>query len=139
VFRGEQGVDDGARVAAFEPAVGGDGAAAGAVGADVHHDDAVAGAQQEFRRSNDSDAVVGNAVEKEDPAAVGVFRAGFPATERGTIRCANVKILAGCAGDGEGSVGLTDYIGSQVAANGMEERWAGEPSGHSRQERREEQ
>src|SRR5260370_19841479 len=75
-------------------------------------------------------------MEEEDPAAVGVFRADFPATERGSIRCANVEILAGCPGDGEGSVGLTDQTGSQVAANGMEERRAGKPSGHSRQERR---
>jgi hypothetical protein len=59
--RDEKGVDDGAGVVAFEPAVGGDGAAAGAVGAGVHHDNAVAGAQQEFGLTDESDAVVGDA------------------------------------------------------------------------------
>ncbi len=41
-------VDDGAGVGVFEPAVGCDFAFACAVGAGVHHDDAVAGAKQEF-------------------------------------------------------------------------------------------
>lgn len=45
VFGGDERVDDGGSVGAFEPAVSGDGAFALAVGAGVHHGDAVSGAQ----------------------------------------------------------------------------------------------
>ena len=44
---GEQSVDDGLGVVAFKPSVGGDLAFAGAVGAGVHHDDVVTGAEEE--------------------------------------------------------------------------------------------
>ena len=134
-----ESVDDGASVIAFEPAVGGDGTAAGAVGAGVHHDNAVSGAQQEFRLTDDSHAVVRDAVEEEDPIPIGIFRADFPATEKHSIRSANLEILAACPSDGERGICFADEVRSQLAANGMEERRAGEPTGHSRQERWEEQ
>jgi len=134
-----QRVDDGAGVVAFEPAVGGDGAAAGAMGAGVHHNDAVAGAQQEFRLTDDSDAIVGDAVEDENPAAIGILRPDFPATEKRSIGSLHVEVLAGCADGGEARVGFADEIGREFAANGVEEGRGGEPSGNSRQERREEQ
>jgi hypothetical protein len=139
MLRQEQRVDDGAGVVALEPAIGGDGAAAGAVRSGVHHDDAVTGSQQKLRLTHDSDAVVGDAVEEEDPTAVGIFRTDFPAAEKRSIRGANVEILAGCPGDGEGGVGFANEAGSQLATNGMEEGRAGEPTRHGRQERREEQ
>ncbi len=138
-FGADQFVDDGAGVVALEPAVGGDRADAGAVSAGVHHDDAVAGAQQEFRLTNDSDAVVRYTVEEEDPIPIGIFRTDFPTLEKRSVRCAHVEILAGCPRDGEGGVGFTDEIGRELAADGMEKCRAGEPSGHGRQERREEQ
>src|SRR5258708_4984759 len=136
MFRRKQGVDDGAGVVAFEPAVGGDGAAAGAVGAGVHHDDAVAGAQQEFRLTDDSNAVVGDAVKEEDPTAIGIFRADFPSAEKRSIRSLHVKVLAGCAGGGEGGVSFADEIGRQLAANGVEESGGGDPSGNYGPQRR---
>ena len=138
-FGSEEGVDDGARVIAFEPAVGGDRAAASAVGAGVHHDDAVAGAQQKFRLTDDSDAIVGDAVEDEDPVAVGILGADFPSTKRRSIRGFHVEVFAGCAGGGEGGVGFADKIGRQLAADGMKEGRSSEPSGNGGQERREEQ
>ena len=136
---GNQGVDDGACIIALEPAVGGDGTAAGAMRAGVHHDDAVAGAQQEFRLTDDSNAVVGDAVEEEDPTAVGIFRADFPAAEKRSIRSFHVEVLASSAGGGEARGGFADEIGCQLAADRMEERGGSKPSGHGRQDRREEQ
>jgi hypothetical protein len=41
------------------------------VGTGVHHNDAVAGAEEEFGLADDADAVVGDAVEEEYPVAVG--------------------------------------------------------------------
>ncbi len=81
-----QRVEDGLGVVAFEPAVGGELAFAGAVGAGVHHDDAVAGAEEKFGLGDDADAVVGDAVEEEDPVAVGMIGADDPAAERGRRR-----------------------------------------------------
>src|SRR5260370_10514448 len=119
-----------------KPAVGGGGAAAGAVGAGVQHDQAVGGAEKDLRLADDAGAVVRGAVKEQDPAAVGILRTDFPAAEKSSIRRANVEILARGAGDSEGDVGYVDQIGSQLAANGMEERRADEPSGDRRRERR---
>src|SRR2546421_2539080 len=89
--------------------------------------------------TSDSYAVVSDPVEEQDPVAIGIFRADLPTSEKRSILCGHVEILAACPGDGEGSVGFADEVRSQLAANGMEERRAGQPSGHSRQERREEE
>src|SRR5216683_4204901 len=130
MFRREQRIDDGAGVVAFEPAVSGDGAAAGSVGTSVHYDDAVACAQQKFRLADDADAVVGLAVEEEDPVPVWIFGADFPAVEQHSIRRADVEILAGRPTEGEGSIGFADEVGRKFAADGMQEGGAGEPSGY---------
>src|SRR5260370_10325008 len=136
MLRKGQRVEDGGGGVALAQAIGWGGTAAGAVGSGVHHDDGVTGAQEEFRLTNDSDAVVGDAVEENDPTAVGVFRTDFPTSEKRSVLCANVEILARRSGEGEGGVGFANEVGSQHAANGMEERWGGEPSRHGRQERR---
>jgi len=78
-------------------------------------------------------------MEKEYPVPVGIFRAEFSAAEERSVRCPNVEILASCPSHGEGRVGFANEVWSQLAAEGMEERRGREPSGHSRQERREEQ
>src|SRR5205807_937703 len=116
-------VDDGAGVGALEPAISRHGTAAGAVGAGVHHDHAVAGSQQEFRMAQDSDAVVGDTVEEEDPIPIGNFRADFPAQEKRSIGSPNLE---------EGGLGLANQVGGELAANGMEKRRAGKPSAYSR-------
>src|SRR5207253_1241029 len=56
-----------------------------------------------------------------------------------SIRSLNLEIFAGCPRDEEGGLGLANQVGGELAANGMEKRRAGEPSGYSRQQRREEQ
>src|SRR6266436_2457904 len=139
MLRREQSIDDGAGVVAFEPAIGGDGSAAGTVGAGVHHDHAVAGAQEEFRLADYAHAVVRDAMEDEDPAPIGIFRADFPAAEQGSVRGAHIEILAGRAGGGKGGVGFAKEIGSQLATKWMKEGRSGKPSSDSREERREEQ
>jgi len=93
---------------------------------------AVAGSQQEFRLAQDSDAVVGDAVEEEDPISIGNFRPDFPAEEKRSIRSANLEIFVGCPRDEEGGLGLANQVGSELAANGMEKRRTGKPSGYSR-------
>jgi hypothetical protein len=132
-------VDDGAGVVAFEPAVGGDGTFAGAVGTGVHHDHTVARAEQEFRLADDADAVVGHAVEKQHPRAVGLGRSDLPAAEKHAVRGANVKVLALRGSDGEGGIGFADEIGGEFSADGMKEPGRDQPTSDRRQKRREEQ
>jgi len=89
--------------------------------------------------ADDAGTVIGNAVEEENPAAVGIPGPDSPTAEKRSIGRANVEILAGCPGDGEGDVGFADEIGRQLASDGMEEGRPGEPSGDGREQRREEQ
>src|SRR2546429_979432 len=74
--------------------------------------------------ASDSYAVVSDPVEEQDPVAIGIFRADLPTSEKRSILCGHVEILAACPGDGEGSVGFADEVRSQLAVNGMEERRA---------------
>jgi hypothetical protein len=122
---GEQSVDDGLGVVAFKPSVGGDLAFAGAVGAGVHHNGAVTGAKEKFGLADDPDAVVGNAVEKEHPIAVGMVGADNPASEEDAVGGADVEVFAVAAGMGEGGVGLTDKVGREFAAHGMKKARCG--------------
>jgi len=137
--RREQRVHDGAGVVAFEPAVGGDRAFAGAVGAGVHHDDAIAGAQEKFGLPDDADAVVGHAMEEQHPGTVGLGRSDLPAAEENAVGGPNVEFLALRAGDGEGSVRFADEIGREFSADGCEEAGRDQPAPDRRQKRREEQ
>jgi len=102
--------------------------------AGVHHDDAVAGAQQEFRLTDDSNAVVGDAVEDENPVAIGIFRADFPAAEKRSIGSLHVEVLASSAGGGEARVGsrMRSGVSSREWGGGTREQ---RPSGYSSQER----
>jgi hypothetical protein len=109
--QGEKGVNDGFGVVAFEPAVGADLAFACTVGAGVHHDHAVAGAEQEFGLADDADAVVGDAVEEEGPVAVGMVGTDDPAAERYAVGSANVEVFAVAAAVSEGGVGFADQVG----------------------------
>ena len=138
-FRTDQFVDDDAGVVTLEPAVSGDGAFAGAVGAGVHHNDAVAGAQKEFRLANGPHTVVGLAVKEQDPKAVGILGADFPAAEERAIWCADVEVFAGGPGGGEGRVGFADQIRGEFAANGVDQGGAGQPPHHGGEDRREEE
>jgi hypothetical protein len=62
-------VRDGHRVPAFFPAVRGHVAAALSLRAQIHHHEAVAVAEQEFRMADNSGAVVADAVEEQNPIA----------------------------------------------------------------------
>ncbi len=136
---GNQSVDDGARIVAFEPAVRGDGALARAVGADVHHNDAVAGEEKDAGVFENAHAVIRNAVENQCPIAVGVRGTDFPSSKQDAVRCANVKILAMSVDLTERGISFEDEIGSELPADGMEKRGSEEPSAHSRQCWREEE
>ena len=69
--------------------------------------------------ASDSYAVVSDPVEEQDPVAIGILRADLPTSEKRSILCGHVEILAACPGDGVGSVGFADEVRSQLAANGM--------------------
>jgi hypothetical protein len=138
-YRAEEVVDDRARVVALEPAVGGDGALAGAVGAGVHHDHTVARAEQEFRLAYDAHAVVGHAVKEQHPRTVGIQGSDLPAAEKDTVRGTDVEILTLRVGDGKRSVGFPDEIRREFEADGMKEPRRDQPAPDRRQERREEQ
>src|SRR5271169_3912638 len=135
----EEGVDDGLGVVALEPAVGGEMAFAGAVGAGVHHDDAVAGTEEEFGLADDADAVIGYAVEEEDPGAIGAAGADDPAVEQDAIGGADVEVFAMAAGVGEGGVGFADEVWGELAADGVEEAGGYKPPSDTRQDGRQEE
>src|SRR6266851_1455804 len=115
---GNQSVDDGMGVVAFEPAVGGHGAIAGAMSAGVHQDDAVTGAKKKFGLADDSDAVIGHSVEEKDPAAVRIRRPNKPATEYGAVGSTDVEVYALRAGLCEGGVAFPDEVRRESAAHG---------------------
>src|SRR5713101_5564260 len=131
---GNQSVDDGTGVVAFEPAVSGDGAVAGAMSAGIHHDDAVTGAEKKFGLADDSDAVIGDAVEEKDPIAVVARRTDEPATKFNAVGSADVEVNLLRAGYGEGGVGVPDEVRRELAADGVEIGGAGQPARNCGQE-----
>src|SRR5580765_4236730 len=124
----KKGVDDGTSVVAFEPAVGGDGAFAGAVGAGVHHDHAVTGAEEKFGLADNADAIIGDAVKEQDPASVGMLRTDDPAPKEDAVRSADIEVFALAAGKGERGVGFADEVGGECAPDGMKEAGGDEPA-----------
>jgi hypothetical protein len=69
-FAGVQRIADRHRVVTFFPAIGGHVATAFSVGARIHHHDAVAVAEKEFRVAQIASAIVGYAVKKQHPIAI---------------------------------------------------------------------
>ena len=70
LLAGKESVGDGGRVMALHPAVRGHIAAALAVGARVHHHEAVSMTKQEFRMADVAGAIVLNAVVEKHPVAI---------------------------------------------------------------------
>src|SRR5215475_12447348 len=103
-------VDDGTCVFAFEPAVGGDGTAAIAMIARIHHHDAVPVLQKEFGLADNADAVVGDSMKQQDPGAVWICGTDFPATQKNAIRGANGEVFAVAFGMREAGVGFSYEI-----------------------------
>jgi len=128
MFRGDERVEDGARVVAFEPAVGGHGASTFAVGAGVHQYDIVTGTEEEQRVFEDADAIVGDAVKNKNPRAVGLRSAHLPAAKKNAIGSGHGEGFAKRADLCEGGVGLLDEVGGERASNGMKEGWSDKPA-----------
>ena len=105
------------------------------MGASVHHDDAVAGAEEKFGVADHADAVVGNAVEEQDPVSVGIRRLDFPAMKVDAVRGADIEVLAVAATVGEGGIRFADEVWSELAPDGMEEAWRDQPAGDPSQDR----
>jgi hypothetical protein len=109
------------------------------VGAGVHQDDAVAGAEEKFGLGYNAYAVVGYAVEEEYPAAVGVVGADDPASQKDAVGGADIEVFAVTAAVGEGGVGFADEVGGEFAADGMEEVGGDEPASNACQDGRQEE
>ncbi|GAC1617005.1 MAG: hypothetical protein NVS9B13_03150 [Candidatus Acidiferrum sp.] len=118
---GFQGVNDGASIVAFEPAVSGDGSFTGAMGAGVHHDGVVAGAEEEFRLANDADAIVCDAMKEQDPTSVGMSATDFPAAQTHAVGSDNGEVFAVGTDEAKRCVSFPDEVGSQLPANRVEE------------------
>jgi hypothetical protein len=98
------------------------------VGAGVHHDDAVTGAEEKFRLADYADAIIGDAVKKEDPTSVGMLRTDDPTSKENAVRGADIEVFAVAAGKGERGVGFADEVGGKFAANRMKEAGGDEPA-----------
>jgi hypothetical protein len=105
------------------------------VSAGVHHDDAVTGAKKKFGLADNADAIIGDAVEKENPTAVGMLGPDHPAAEENAVGSADVKVLAMATGDGERGVGFADQVRGELPANGMKKTGRDEPACDACQER----
>jgi len=109
------------------------------VGADVHHNDAVAGEEKDAGVFENAHAVIRNAMENQYPIAVGVRGTDFPSSKQDAVRCANVEIFAMSVDLTERGISFEDEIGSELPADGMEKRGPEKPSAHGRQCWREEE
>ncbi len=130
----DEGVEDGAGVLAFEPAVGGDGSIALAVGAGIHEDDGVACVQQDLGLIDHADAVIGDAVKRENPVAVGVSGANFPSAQSDAIASGDCEVFEVGAGRLETQIGLMDQVGSEQAALRMKKCGSEKPSTNCRKQ-----
>jgi hypothetical protein len=108
------------------------------VGAGVHQDDAVAGAEEKFGLGYNAYAVVGYAVEEEDPTAVGVVGAYDPAFQEDAVGGADVEVFAVASAVGKGGIGFADEVGGEFSADGMEEVGGDEPASNACQDGRQE-
>jgi hypothetical protein len=104
-----------------------------------YHNDAVTGKQKKFGLADNSNTIVSDAVEEEDPAAVGILRADLPTLEERSIGCADIEVGAGSSGDSERGVSFAEEVGGQLAADGVKESGAGEPPSDRGEKRRKEQ
>lgn len=112
---------------------------AGAVSASVHHDDAIAGADQELGLTDDADAVVGDAVKEEDPVAVGMVGADDPSVKQDAVGGADVEVFAVAAAVGEAGVGFADEVEGEFSADRMEKSGSDEPACDACQDGRQEE
>ena len=136
LFGREKSVDDGFGIVAFEPAVGGHGAVTGAMRASIHHDYAVARAKEQLGLAKDADAVVGNTVKEQHPAAVGICGPYFPAAQRDAVRSADFEILTMRADPRERHVSFLGQIRCEGPTDRMEESRPNQPAGNAGQQRR---
>jgi hypothetical protein len=104
------------------------------VTAGVHHDDAVAGSEKEFGLADYADAVVGDAMEEQDPIAVGMIGANNPASQETAVACLDVEIFSMPAGMRERGVSFADEVLGKLPTNGVKESWRDEPARNASQE-----
>jgi len=78
---GQNCIVDQARIVSFHPAVSRHRAIALALGARVHHDNAVAACEHESRVARLAAAIVPDAMQDNHPVAIRLFRAHFPSAK----------------------------------------------------------
>ncbi len=109
------------------------------MGAGVHHDDAVAGKEQDARVFENAHAIIRHAVKDQYPIAVGVRGTHFPSSKEDVVRCANIVFFVTRANLRESGIGLPDEVGCELPADRMEKRGPEKPSAHGSQCGREEE
>jgi len=107
-------------VVALEESVGGEWAAAGAVGTGVGEQDSESMGEKELCVSGHADAVVGEAVKEEDGVSVGVIGSNEPGAECRLICCRDGDIgEVGVESDG-GTAHRCDFFVAEWASCGVE-------------------
>ena len=96
----------------------------------IHHDHTVASFEQNLSLAQDPDAIVSDAVEKQDSVAIRISGTNFPSPKRYAIGSTHVKLLPVSANARECKVCLSDQFRGQLPAEGMQKHWTYEPSAH---------
>ncbi|HEY6388380.1 MAG TPA: hypothetical protein VIX91_22095, partial [Candidatus Acidoferrum sp.] len=103
------------------------------VGAGVHHDDAVAGAEEKFGLADYANAVVGDAVEEKNPTAVGTLGLDFPAAKEDSVRRPDVEIFAVPASVGKRGVRFADEVLGKLSPDWVKESRGDKPTRNASQ------
>lgn len=98
------------------------------MGANIHHHNAVARAEKKLGVANDAGAIVRDTVEEEDPVAVRLRCANFPAAKDDTVGSTHLEILAMGGDARKGSVGEPDLGRSEGLPNRVKNAASKEPA-----------
>ena len=96
----------------------------------IHHDHTVASFEQNLSLAHDPDAIVSDAVEKQDPIAIRVSGTNFPSPQRYAIGSTHFKLLAQRAQARECCLCFSDQFAGQLPTKGMEKHGTDEPPAH---------
>jgi hypothetical protein len=83
-----------------------------------------------------ANAIVRDAMEKQDPVSVGTCSAHFPSTKLRAILRVHAEIFARCVNLRESGVCVVNYVSRKRATHGMQEPGCNYPTGDRRDDRR---
>lgn len=94
------------------------------MGTGVHHHNAVTRLEKELGVREHYKTVVGPAMEKENPIAIGLGRANFPAAEDDAVRRTNDEVFPLAASVEKYLIGVSDLIRTERATKWMKNQRA---------------